>query len=171
MKKYMDIQRLKNKYADSFVQNEHIVCQEKLDGANASIAVGEDGTLKAFSRRNELTPQSNLQGFYEFVQKLDPTIVSAVLGTRYILFGEWLCLSGDTVIKKASSGKARNTMTLREMYQQKYTLRRDAGCKRGIKKLLNLLYKEKAEITEQNYNKAARPEGAALRNLGEAQQA
>ena len=153
MKKYMDIERLKDKYAVAFKAGEHITITEKIDGANASIVVNEDGTLTACSRRNELTPQSNLQGFYEYVQKLDAGIVSAALTTRYILFGEWLCLSGDTVIKKASSGKARNTMTLREMYQQKYTLRRDAGCKRGIKKLLNLLYKEKAEITEQNYNK------------------
>lgn len=90
MKKYVDIERLKDKYASAFSIGEHIIVEEKLDGANASITVGEDGTLKAFSRRNELTPQSNLQGFYEFVQKLDPTIVSAVLGTRYILFGEWL---------------------------------------------------------------------------------
>ena len=90
MKKYVDIGRLKDKYAMAFTPGEHITITEKIDGANASITVSEDGTLKAFSRRNELTPQSNLQGFYEFVQKLDPTIVSAVLGTRYILFGEWL---------------------------------------------------------------------------------
>lgn len=90
-KRYIDIERLKDKYAMAFKYGERIVCQEKIDGANAAIAVGEDGTLKAFSRRNELTPQNNLQGFYEFVQKLDPTIVSTVLGTRYILFGEWLC--------------------------------------------------------------------------------
>ncbi len=89
-KRYVDIERLKDRYAMSFTPGEHIVVEEKIDGANASIAVGEDGTLKAFSRRNELTPQNNLQGFYEFVQNLDPIIVSAVLGTRYILFGEWL---------------------------------------------------------------------------------
>lgn len=90
-KKYLDIERLKEKYMSAFNKGEHIVIQEKLDGANSAICYdAETGTLKAFSRRNELTPQSNLQGFYEFVQKLDPTIVSAVLGTRYILFGEWL---------------------------------------------------------------------------------
>lgn len=90
MKKYMDIERLKDKYAVAFKAGEHITITEKIDGANASIVVNEDGTLTACSRRNELTPQSNLQGFYEYVQKLDAGIVSAALTTRYILFGEWL---------------------------------------------------------------------------------
>lgn len=90
MKKYVDIERLKDKFAEAFKVGEHITITEKIDGANASIAVGEDGKLIAFSRRNELTPESNLQGFYEYVQSLDPTMVSCVLGTRYIFFGEWL---------------------------------------------------------------------------------
>lgn len=90
MKKYVDIERLKDKFAEAFKAGEHITITEKIDGANASIAVGEDGKLIAFSRRNELTPESNLQGFYEYVQSLDPTMISCVLGTRYIFFGEWL---------------------------------------------------------------------------------
>ena len=90
MKKYVDIERLKDKFAEAFKVGEHITITEKIDGANASIAVGEDGKLIAFSRRNELTPESNLQGFYEYVQSLDPTMISCVLGTRYIFFGEWL---------------------------------------------------------------------------------
>lgn len=90
MKKYVDIERLKDKFAEAFKVGEHITITEKIDGANASIAVSEDGKLIAFSRRNELTPESNLQGFYEYVQSLDPTMISCVLGTRYIFFGEWL---------------------------------------------------------------------------------
>ena len=90
MKKYVDIERLKDKFAEAFKVGEHITITEKIDGANASFAVGEDGKLIAFSRRNELTPESNLQGFYEYVQSLDPTMISCVLGTRYIFFGEWL---------------------------------------------------------------------------------
>lgn len=90
MKKYVDIERLKDKFAEAFKVGEHITITEKIDGANASIAVGEGGKLIAFSRRNELTPESNLQGFYEYVQSLDPTMISCVLGTRYIFFGEWL---------------------------------------------------------------------------------
>lgn len=90
MKKYVDIERLKDKYALAFSEGEHITITEKIDGANASIAVGENGELIAFSRRNELTPTNTLQGFYGYVQSLDPTIISCVLGTRYIFFGEWL---------------------------------------------------------------------------------
>ena len=90
MRKYINIERLKNKYAEAFAPGEHIVCQEKIDGANASIIVNEDGTLTTCSRRNELNQDNTLQGFYNFVQTLDAFIVSAALTTRYILFGEWL---------------------------------------------------------------------------------
>ena len=90
MKKYVDIERLKDKYAMAFKAGEHITITEKIDGANASIAVNENGTLSCFSRRQELTAENGLQGFYNYVQTLDPTIISAVLGTRYIFFGEWL---------------------------------------------------------------------------------
>lgn len=90
MKKYVDIERLKDKFAEAFKVGEHITITEKIDGANASIAVGEDGKLIAFSRRNELTPENTLQGFYGYVQSLDPTMISCVLGSRYIFFGEWL---------------------------------------------------------------------------------
>lgn len=90
MKKYKDIERLKDKYALAFKVGEHITITEKIDGANASIVVNEDGTLTACSRRNELNQDNTLQGFYGFVQTLDASIVSAALTSRYILFGEWL---------------------------------------------------------------------------------
>lgn len=90
-KKYLDIERLKEKYMSAFNKGEHIVIQEKLDGANSAICYdAETGTLKAFSRRNELNQNNTLQGFYDFVQTLDASIVSAALTSRYILFGEWL---------------------------------------------------------------------------------
>lgn len=90
-KKYLDIERLKEKYMSAFNKGEHIVIQEKLDGANSAIYYdAETGTLKAFSRRNELNQNNTLQGFYDFVQTLDASIVSAALTSRYILFGEWL---------------------------------------------------------------------------------
>lgn len=90
MKKYVDIERLKEKFATAFTAGEHITITEKIDGANASIAVDEQGNLLAFSRRQQLAPENPLQGFYGYVQTLDPTIISCVLGTRYIFFGEWL---------------------------------------------------------------------------------
>lgn len=121
LKKYVDIERLKDKYAEAFKAGEHITITEKIDGANASISANEDGTLSCFSRRQELSAENGLQGFYNYVQTLDPTIISATLGTRYIFFGEWLCLSGDTVIKKVSAGKGKKEMTLREMYEYAHT--------------------------------------------------
>lgn len=91
MKRYVDIQRLKDKYAMAFKEGEHIVCQEKLDGSNSQILFDpETGTLKAFSRRNELTSESTLQGFWDFVQTLDAKSFGSILGDRYIIFGEWL---------------------------------------------------------------------------------
>lgn len=90
MKKYVDIERLKDKYASAFSNGEHIVVQEKLDGANASIRCDEEGNVICFSRRNELTPFNTLQGFYEYVQAWDKAGIVNTLGTRYILFGEWL---------------------------------------------------------------------------------
>lgn len=90
MKKYKDIERLKDKYATAFKPGEHITITEKIDGANASIVVNENGTLTACSRRNELSESNTLQGFYNFVQSLVPEDVATVLTPRYILFGEWL---------------------------------------------------------------------------------
>lgn len=89
-KKYVDIERLKDKYATAFTSGEHITITEKVDGANAAIGVDFDNTIVAFSRRNHLTMENTLQGFWDFVQGLDPQKLIDVLRHRYILFGEWL---------------------------------------------------------------------------------
>lgn len=91
-KKYIDIVRLKDKYAKAFTIGERIVCQEKLDGSNAAIAYDmETGTLKAFSRRQELSADNTLQGFYNYVQALDAEAIGvATKFGKYIIFGEWL---------------------------------------------------------------------------------
>lgn len=92
IKKYVDIERLKDKYALAFKQGEHIICQEKIDGANASIRYdAETGSLAAFSRRQRLTEDNNLQGFYAYVLTLDPVKWADVTSNgRFIVFGEWL---------------------------------------------------------------------------------
>ena len=65
-KKFIDIQRLKDKYAEGFSIGEHIVCQEKIDGANSAIAWNnETNTLAAFSRRRQLDQSNTLNGFYD----------------------------------------------------------------------------------------------------------
>lgn len=92
MKHYMDITRLKEKYAVAFTNGEDITVTEKVDGANASITYDKDTKgNKAFSRKNELNESNTLQGFWNYVQTIDPSIVDTVtLGGRYIIFGEWL---------------------------------------------------------------------------------
>lgn len=91
MKKYVDIERVKESYANTFDTNEHIVIQVKIDGSNASIAYDEkNGCLVAFSRRQHLNEQNTLNGFWNWVQTLNVEYFKKILGTRYIIFGEWL---------------------------------------------------------------------------------
>lgn len=91
MKKYLDIERCKQKYAETFNVGEDIVIQEKIDGSNASIRYDEEsGTLKAFSRRLELNADNTLNGFWDYVQTLNLDTFKEILGNRYIVFGEWM---------------------------------------------------------------------------------
>ena len=91
MKKYLDIERCKQKYAETFNVGEDIVIQEKIDGSNASIRYDEEsGTLKAFSRRLELSADNTLNGFWDYVQTLNLNTFKEILGSRYIVFGEWM---------------------------------------------------------------------------------
>ena len=91
MKKYLDIERCKQKYAETFNVGENIVIQEKIDGSNASIRYDEESdTLKAFSRRLELNSDNTLDGFWDYVQSLSVPRFKEVLGSRYIIFGEWM---------------------------------------------------------------------------------
>ena len=91
MKKYLDIERCKQKYAETFNVGEDIVIQEKIDGSNASIRYDEEsGTLKSFSRRLELSADNTLNGFWDYVQTLNLDTFKEILGSRYIVFGEWM---------------------------------------------------------------------------------
>ena len=97
MKHYMDITRIKEDgeselttvNTGAFEVGDHIVIQEKVDGANASFRLDNDGNLLAFSRKNELNYQNTLRGFWNYVQSLDKEKFKD-LGGR-IVFGEWLC--------------------------------------------------------------------------------
>lgn len=117
IKHYVDIERLKDKYAEGFKPGEHITITEKIDGSNGSFCWDtEVNTLAVFSRRRQLDQSNTLNGFYELVQSFDMNYYQESLNKNYIIFGEWLCLSGDTVIKKAKAGKGKSEMTLKEMY-------------------------------------------------------
>lgn len=91
-KRYVDIERLKDKYASAFHVGEHITITEKIDGANAAVAYdAENGCLVAFSRRQMLNADNTLQGFYAHVLTFDPVKwADATSNGRYIVFGEWL---------------------------------------------------------------------------------
>lgn len=69
-----------------FCVGDRISITEKWDGSNAS-ATFEDGIVKAFSRRQELSSANTLNGFYTYIQTMNPTVF--VDHPEFILFGEW----------------------------------------------------------------------------------
>ena len=62
MKKYRDIERLKEKYFDLFTLGEQISITEKIDGANAAIRYdSETDSIVAQSRNNILNISNTLR--------------------------------------------------------------------------------------------------------------
>lgn len=91
IKHYVDIERLKDKYAEGFKPGEHITITEKIDGSNGSFCWDtEVNTLAVFSRRRQLDQSNTLNGFYELVQSFDMNHYYKLLNKNYIIFGEWL---------------------------------------------------------------------------------
>ena len=90
-KKFMDISRIKENYANGFNKGDYIVIQEKLDGSNCAIRYDSvTDTIIAQSRKQILNINNNLRGFYEWSQALDKELVKSVLGNNLIAFSEWL---------------------------------------------------------------------------------
>lgn len=94
-KHFMDIERikysdeLKNGNVDGFEVGDIIQITEKVDGSNASICYdSETGKLVAFSRKQELSYNNTLNGFWNWVQSLDETMFTKY--PNYVFFGEWL---------------------------------------------------------------------------------
>lgn len=89
-KSYMDIQALKSKFSDGFSKGDHIIIQEKIDGANASFQFDDEtNTIQAFSRKQPLKLGNNLRGFWEWTQqKLNIQDYKSHYHIR--VFGEWL---------------------------------------------------------------------------------
>lgn len=89
-KSFMDIERYKASFNDGFEKGDHIVIQEKIDGANCAVRYdSETDMVVAQSRKNILDLQNNLRGFWEWSQTLSKEMVKAVLGNNLVLFGEW----------------------------------------------------------------------------------
>lgn len=89
IKHYIDIPAFQTKFADSFTVGDVIQITEKVDRSNASITYNpETDSLDCYSRKHPLTPEMTLDGFYEYVQRLDKTPFQKYVGYR--IFGEWL---------------------------------------------------------------------------------
>ena len=93
-KKFMDISRIKEDTeltvanTNGFEVGDHIVIQIKFDGANASFRYDtETGKLAAFSRKQPLTYNNTLSGFWNFVEQLDAEQFKDY--SNYVFFGEW----------------------------------------------------------------------------------
>lgn len=90
-KTYMDIMVMNDEFKDDFSVGDHIIIEEKLDGANASFQYdSESDSVVCFSRNKPLDEKNNLRGFYDWVQKLDKCRIREVLGESLRVFGEWL---------------------------------------------------------------------------------
>lgn len=88
-KKFMDIERIKENYADGFHKGDQIWIQEKIDGANCAIRYdSETDEIIAQSRKNILNLSNNLRGFWEWSQTLDKKLVKSILSDNLVLFGE-----------------------------------------------------------------------------------
>lgn len=92
MKHFLDIQvavevptELKAVNTQFFAPGDTIQITEKIDGSNVSIQK-VNGKLEAYSRRMQLDANNSLNGFYDYVQTLDPNLFDE----NYVVFGEWL---------------------------------------------------------------------------------
>lgn len=87
-KKYPKIHRLGKEETDGILEN-HLIVQEKVDGANISIFL-QDGEVRCGTRTRMLPKDESFNGFQEAVQANGKI---AEFLTRYpeiILYGEWL---------------------------------------------------------------------------------
>ncbi|OKH47548.1 DNA ligase [Calothrix sp. HK-06] len=74
------------------IKNKYVVVEEKVDGANAAISFSTNGEIKLQSRGHYLTGGAREKHFNLFKQWANTHAAAfySVLGSRYILFGEWL---------------------------------------------------------------------------------
>jgi hypothetical protein len=74
------------------VAGKHLVIEEKVDGANAGLRFGPDGQLLLQSRGHFLQggPRERQWDLFKTWAACRQRDLGDVLGTRYVLFGEWL---------------------------------------------------------------------------------
>ncbi len=100
IKHFIDIENLRDESIDlgtivrerndqAFKKGDLITITEKIDGSNASVRYdAETKSLVAFSRKQELTFNNTLDGFYDYAKTLNPE--KFALYPDYAFFGEWL---------------------------------------------------------------------------------
>jgi hypothetical protein len=66
--------------------NREVIVTEKIDGTNACVVVGEDGSVGAQSRSRIITPQDDNYGFAKWVQENADELRTLGPGYHY---GEW----------------------------------------------------------------------------------
>lgn len=87
MKMYCKIKRPDNvKY--KIEKGEFVVIQEKIDGSNTAI-YNDNGTIRLFSRSQELKGEEGLGGFVKWIRKKEDKI-KKFLPNGWVLYGEWL---------------------------------------------------------------------------------
>ena len=119
-RKYQHIERFGTSEVEH-IEVGNCYCFPKIDGTNSQVWLGGDGNIHAGSRNRELTLEKDNQGFYEHILKHEGVAKCLNENPKLRLYGEWLCLSGDTIIRKTSGGKNSNNMTLRDMYKYSIT--------------------------------------------------
>lgn len=91
IKKYTSIERYgKSGTADVIKPGDVISITEKVDGANASFVKDDDNFqgVTCYSRKQTLTPENTLQGFYSWVSK-NIVPIKDKLNPNYRYIGEW----------------------------------------------------------------------------------
>lgn len=103
-KKFMNISRLKESYEKGFQPGDMIVIQEKVDGSNASFRYDEEsGKLISFSRNKTLDFNNTLNGYYNYVNTLNPEEYKE--SNSYVVFGEWTGAKNAIVYDELHTGK------------------------------------------------------------------
>lgn len=76
----------------SDLSGHYVVVEEKVDGANAGISFTDDGALQLQSRGHVLMggPRERHFALFKTWASCHQATLYEILGTRYILFGEWL---------------------------------------------------------------------------------
>ena len=102
MKMYCKIKRPDNAKVQ-IEKGEKIIIQEKIDGSNTAI-YNDNGTIRLFSRSQELKGEDGLSGFVKFVRAKEDEILR-YLPNGYVLYGEWLSQGKINYNSLAKQGK------------------------------------------------------------------